>query len=264
MSEIDVAAISLHTSKSRKDVCATVIPTVARVLEEQGNRFERLPITDCQIDWQINETDLLTVALDVSDRSCSIVIGAWGLDADASLSRLIDLAQTMCRVHDAHAVKWHMTEATVSSELFLEKGYTALEEAKPAKVTPRRVRSTKVLQTVEECAPAPMPDTAVATLMSSDDKAEVAIREHMLTVNEAELEDLEWEERRAKSAPMRLSAWALSISTAVLAAPLAVPLLVHSVKRGEDVRAGALAFGVAGLFAIMAQTGLAPEMVSLL
>lgn len=265
MCDIDVAAISLHTSKSRKDVSATVIPTVARVLEEQGARYQRLPIMDCQIDWHVNETDLLTVALDVKDRACSIVVGAWGLDAEASLSRLVDLARHLCREHKAHAVTWHSTDATVSAELFLEDGFAALGAAIPAtQIAPRRVRAAKALSTIEENVPSLVSNTDLLTFMRREATSEETVRAQILAVDDTELEEMEWDDRRAKSVPMRLSAWALSISTAVLAAPLAVPLLVHSVKRGEDVRAGALAFGVAGLFAIMSQSGLAPEMVSLL
>jgi hypothetical protein len=56
----------------------------------------------------------------------------------------------------------------------------------------------------------------------------------------------------------------MSISTALIAAPLAVPLLVHNLVRGEDVRSGALALGVAGLYATMAQTGMVPGLAALL
>jgi acetyl-CoA carboxylase alpha subunit len=79
-----------------------------------------------------------------------------------------------------------------------------------------------------------------------------------------EIERLELEERRAKTAPMRLSAWAISFTTALIAAPLAIPLIVHNLVRGEDVRSGALALGVAGLFAVLAQSGMAPNLPELL
>ena len=265
MSEIDVAAISLFTTKSRKETCATIIPTVSRALQEQGTAYNRMPIADNQVDWQVNETDLLTVALDVKDRSCVIVVGAWGLDAEASKARLIDLSKTLCEEHDAHSVKWHATEATATAQAFLEHGFDALEQAVvETRITPRRVRAKAALPPVNEAVPELMANDAIAATRSDDTTHEKAMRQHLLTVDEAELEKIEWEGRRAKSVPMRLSAWALSISTAVLAAPLALPLIVHSLKRGEDVRAGAMAFGVAGLFAVMAQTGMAPDLISLL
>lgn len=80
----------------------------------------------------------------------------------------------------------------------------------------------------------------------------------------ADTELFEVETRRAKTAPTRLAAWALSLATAVIAAPLAIPLIVHNLVRGEDLRAAALALGVAGLYSGLAQSGLAPALAGLL
>lgn len=54
---------------------------------------------------------------------------------------------------------------------------------------------------------------------------------------------------------IRLTTWALSICVAVVALPLALPLVVHNLKRGEDMRAASLAAGVAGLFVALSSSG---------
>lgn len=91
-----------------------------------------------------------------------------------------------------------------------------------------------------------------------------SVRAQMNGVTLEEIERMELEERRAKTAPMRLSAWAISFTTALIAAPLAFPLIVHNLVRGEDVRSGAMALGVAGLYAVLAQTGMAPGLQEML
>lgn len=54
---------------------------------------------------------------------------------------------------------------------------------------------------------------------------------------------------------VRLTTWALSIAVATIALPLALPLVVHNLKWGEDMRAASLAAGVAGLFVALDSAG---------
>jgi len=77
-----------------------------------------------------------------------------------------------------------------------------------------------------------------------------------------ELESFELDERRAKTAPLRLSAWMMSLATALIAAPLAIPLFVHNLVRGEDVRSGSMALGVACLYSALATSGVAPGLTT--
>lgn len=257
MGNADVTAISLVTNKSREDVCSTVLPYVSRALSNQRVSYERMPMTRDYVDWVINDTDQLTVALDAVDDSCIVLVATRGDDSEACAKRLAAIGAELCRDYDAHTVFWNGSPRPISAEEFLSAGIgvaAKADDTSNASVKPRRVaRPATNARRARKAHEAQLDQWMLK-----------AIRAQLMSVSPSELEQMELDERRAKSAPLRLAAWAMSISTALIAAPLAIPLMVHNLVRGEDVRSGALALGVAGLFATMAHTGMVPGLMAIL
>lgn len=261
MCAADVTAISLVTNKSRDDVCSTVIPYVARALANQRVSYERMPLTRDYIDWVINETDQLTVALDAVDDSCIVLVATRGKDSEACATRLAKIGAELCRDYEAHTIFWNGSNTPISAEEFLSAGIDSVIEP----VTPEREQVAARVQPRRVARPAVQSRRSRKHQQAQLDQWMLkAVRSQLLSIDPHEIEQLELEQRRAKTAPMRLAAWAMSISTALIATPLAIPLLVHNLVRGEDVRSGALALGVAGLFATMAHTGMVPGLAAIL
>lgn len=265
MCDADVAAISLVTNKSRNEVSSTLIPYVARALSNQCVEYQRLPITEEYIDWVVNDSDQLTVALDETDNACIIMVASRGVENELAAARLANIAAELCRDYDVHTLFWKDSDTPIDARDFLlgdikEVEQTHEVEEAPTTLIERAVKPRRVLATSGATAR----PRAFGMFNAEPEAALGMMRAELTRVDPQDLEFMELEARRAKSAPMRLAAWALSISTAIIAAPLAIPLVVHNLVRGEDVRAGAMAYAVAGLFAIMAQTGYAPDLGGLL
>ena len=248
MCAADVTAISLVTNTRRDDVSRTLIPYMSRALSNQRVSYQRLPITRDHIDWVLNDRDQLTVALDDVDGSTIVMIATRGEDNALCAARLANLAAEFCSDYGSHTVFWNGSDTPIPAEALITGNIEDALNANTAKVIPRKVRARG---TSRRASRSPEPSRMDGWMVS-------AMRAHVLSVDENELAQMEMESRRAKSAPLRLSAWAMSISTALIAAPLALPLIAHNLTRGEDLKAGGLALGVAGLFATLSQTGLAP------
>lgn len=260
-----VTAISLVTNKTRDDVCSTVIPYVARALSNQRVSYERMPMTRDYVDWVINETDQLTVALDAVEDSCILLVATRGKESEACAKRLAAIGAELCRDYQAHTVFWNGSPRPLSAEEFLSAGIDIAATAEEVESVTETANAASKIKPRRVARPAVNPRRALKQQqVQTDNWMLKALRSQLISIDPHEIEQLELEERRAKSAPMRLAAWAMSISTALIAAPLAIPLLVHNLVRGEDVRSGALALGVAGLFAAMAHTGMVPELASIL
>jgi len=256
MCDAGVTAISLVTNKTRDEICHTLIPFVARALSNQCVDYQRLPITEDYIDWVINDTDQVTLALDETDEACLILLATRGEDKEITAGRLASIAAELCRDYDVHTLFWNGSETPIDARDFL---FGDMEEA-PQSGSDRRVTPRRVLASSHATArPA-----ALSFFQAEPALAQGMMRAELTAVAPEDMAFQELEERRAKTVPLRLSAWALSISTGLIAAPLAIPLVVHNLVRGEDVRSGAMAFGVAGLFAVMAQTGFAPGLAYLM
>lgn len=241
-------------------MCRTLIPFVARALSNQCVRYQRLPIKEDFIDWVINDTDEFTVALDHTSDGSMILLASRGDQKEAVAARLANIAAELCRDYDVHTLYWNGSEHPIDARDFLFADATETHHAQGTRsVRPRRVRSgVRATQrppafNLFDVDPAPV-----------ESPVQGVVRAQLTSVSSNDESMLEMQDRVAKTVPLRLSAWALSISTAIIAAPLAIPLVAHNLMRGEDVRSGAMAFGVAGLFAVMAQTGMAPELASLL
>lgn len=250
----DATVISLVTDMSRDAICQSVVPAVHAALHSQNVTFQRHPVTRDYLDWVVNDTDTLTLAIDEVGYSRVVMLASRGADAQACASRLANVAADLCRTFEAHTVYWNGNRKPIMAADFLAAGEAVVEHgAARTRIVPRKVTSVQ-----RPGASRRRKAAQVDNWMMS------AVRAQMNGVTLEEIERLELEERRAKTAPMRLSAWAISFTTALIAAPLAIPLIVHNLVRGEDVRSGALALGVAGLFAVLAQSGMAPNLPELL
>lgn len=253
MSASDVTVISLVTDKCRDDICQSVVPSIARALTAQRVNFKRLPLTRDYIDWVINDTDTLTVAIDAGETASVLLLASRGEDAQSCSSRLANLAADLCRDYDAHTVFWNGSNQPIAVADFLAAGDPAASTQTATRIVPRKVKAVRKRRAEQRREAARMDNWLIA-----------AMRSKMNSITVEEIEEMELAERRTTSAPLRLSAWAFSFTTALIALPLAFPLIIHNAMRGEDLRAGAMALGVAGLYAGLAQSGMAPGLTGLL
>lgn len=250
----DVTVISLVTNSPRDALCESVIPSIGRALTRQHVSYNRLPMTRDHIDWVVDHTDTLTVALDSVGDQTVMLLASRGADQALCAARLANIAADMCQDFAMHTVFWNGSKHATAAADFLSAGDSIAASVVPLRqIVPRKVRASAKLRGDGFKSSAQMDNWLIS-----------AMRTQMNGVTLEEVERLELEDRRAKSVPMRLSAWAISITTAIVAAPLAIPLIAHNLVRGEDVRAGALALGVAGLYAGLAQSGFMPELASIL
>ncbi|MFZ5964669.1 hypothetical protein ACOXXX_17130 [Thalassococcus sp. BH17M4-6] len=63
------------------------------------------------------------------------------------------------------------------------------------------------------------------------------------------------EEQGPAPVEARLSTWAVSLSVATISLPVAAPVMIYNIARGEDMRVASLAMGVAGLFLALDNSG---------
>lgn len=254
MTTSDITVISLVTDKTRDAICQSAVPAIHSALTNQRVSFARMPLARDYIDWVVNDTDSLTLAIDEVGETSVVMLATRGRDTKASASRLANVAADVCRDFGAHTVFWNGSKQPIAVEDFLTAGDTVVENGQEeTRIVPRKVKATGKLRAAQRRKATQMDNWIMAS-----------VRAQMNGVTLEEIERMELEERRAKTAPMRLSAWAISFTTALIAAPLAFPLIVHNLVRGEDVRSGAMALGVAGLYAVLAQTGMAPGLQEML
>lgn len=254
MTKTDITVISLVTDTSRDAVCQTVVPAIHHALSEQQVTYQRQPVTRDYIDWIIGDTDTLTLAIDEAGDSTVVMLAGRGQDARASAARLANVAADLCRTFEAHTVFWNGSKQPIAAADFLAAECYAVDHAVArTRIVPRKVKASGKQRMVHRRMSVQM-----------DNWMMTAVRAQMNGVTLEDLERMELEERRAKTAPKRLAAWAVSFTTAIIAAPLAIPIIVHNLVRGEDLRAGAMALGVAGLYAVLAQSGMTPMLPDIL
>lgn len=254
MTKSDITVISLVTDKPRDVVCQSVVPAIHRALSQHKVPFQRQPVTRDYIDWTVGETDTLTLAIDQVGYTSVLLVASRGADPMACAARLANIAADLCRDFDVHTVFWNGSKQPIAAEQFIEAGTSVVEHGLArARIVPRKVTANPRVRSSRRRKATQMDNWMIA-----------AVRAQMNGVTLEEIERMEIEERRAKTAPMRLSAWAVSFTTALIAAPLAIPLIVHNLVRGEDLRSGAMALGVAGLYAVLAQSGMAPGLPEIL
>ncbi|MFP7571494.1 hypothetical protein [Marivita sp. S2033] len=252
MCAADVTVISLVTDLAKDKVCAALVVRVSDALASLGIRYQRLPITRDYIDWSLDESDQLTVALDDANDSSIILVAIRSANSADSAAQLANIGAELCRSFDVHTVYWNGASTPISAAAFLGKpGTDGRSISNRRTVYPRKVSVQR-------------PSTRRQTPFPTSAKLETwvmrGLRARFKEFDAATTDRTETDPRRATSVPLRLAAWALSLTTAIFMLPLAIPLIAHNLVRGEDVRSGAMALGVAGLFASLAHSGMAPAL----
>ncbi|WP_372834665.1 hypothetical protein [Puniceibacterium confluentis] len=64
------------------------------------------------------------------------------------------------------------------------------------------------------------------------------------------------EETGIQPVEARLSAWAVSLAVATISLPIAMPVIIHNLVKGEDMRVASLSMGLAGFFVALESSGL--------
>jgi len=185
-----------------------------------------------------------------------ILIASSGRNAAACAAQLANIAAEMCHDFDAHTIFWNGSDVPIPARDFLGKERVQDRIAtRRRRVFPRKVSAGR---------PATRRTSPLPSSARLENWVMRGLRTKFTTCDQDEIDRMELELRRSKPASLRLAAWALSLTVAIFALPLAIPLFVHNLMRGEDLRAGGLALGVAGLFTSLASSGMAPQLMQML
>lgn len=248
MAHSDVTVISLVIDTTRDSICQSLDPTIAQALGKLGIPFKKLPATRDYADWTLNEIDTLTVAVDEVGAASVIVVACKGPDTHGCAVRLANIGAELCGEFHVHTVFWNSCKTPIVVADFLQAGERIAQTGgAPARIIPRKVQASTAVRAELRRKRAEMD----AWMLS-------AMRAHMNAAAPSDLEQQEMDDRRVTSAPLRFATWSLSFATAIIALPLAFPLIMHNALRGENLSAAAMSLAVAGLYAGLAQSGLAP------
>ena len=169
--------------------------------------------------------------------------------------------------HEPESIVWLDTNVRIPTADFLE----AMAPKTPEAQQPRRVTSTAP---AKRARPALRSQPSLPANYNGAPDApqkhdahvqayEANIRDAMLReASETELAEFEGE-APAQTTEARLSAWAVSIAVASFSLPLAAPVVIYNVARGEDVRVASLAMGLVGLFATLDVQGTFSSLLSM-
>ncbi len=168
--------------------------------------------------------------------------------------------------HEPESIVWLDTNIRIPTADFLD----AMAPETPQAQQPRRVtaqgatKRPRPTQTIQASLPANV-NNSPDTPQKHDahiQAYEANIRDMMLRdASENELAEFEGDAQE-KSTEARLSAWAVSIAVASFSLPLAAPVVIYNVARGEDVRVASLAMGLVGLFATLDVQGTISSLMS--
>ncbi|WP_292287057.1 hypothetical protein [Marivita sp.] len=254
MAHSDVTVISLVIETTGDRICPPLEPVIAQALGKLGIRYQQMPAARDYVDWLLNETDTLTVAADEVDAASVIVVAYKGPDTHRGAVRLANIGADLCAEFNVHTVFWNSCKTPIAVADFLRAGDRIAQSGDtPARIVPRKVQASNSVR-----ADLRRKRAKIDAWMLS------AIRAQMNAAAPSDLGPYEMDNRRVTSAPLRLAAWSLSFATAIIALPLAFPLIMHNALRGENLRAATMSLGVAGLYAGLAQSGLAPGLTDFL
>lgn len=181
----------------------------------------------------------------------------------------LTLARVVALLADRHApeaIVWLDTNVRIPTADFME----AMAPTTPEALQPRRVTPTSERKRARPalCSQASLPanhNVAPDAPQKHDAHVqayEANIRDVMLReASEAELAEFHGE-APSQTTEARLSAWAVSFAVASFSLPLAAPVVIYNVARGEDVRVASLAMGLVGLFATLDVQGTFSSLLS--
>lgn len=189
-------------------------------------------------------------------QSLRVTLASDGLSAQVLQAKLAGLVGSLLRDIPATRVIWLDNTVGLPSEAFLE----ALEpqECQTPLVAPRRVARPAT------AAPRPGPQqhrAALARLKPSapTDRSDTDIEVDQAQLRASLLREADTAELDACSSPLpveaRLTTWAMSLTVATFSLPIAAPVMIYNLARGEDVRLASLSMGLAGLFVALDTSG---------
>ncbi len=266
------------------------LPKVADLATQhlRRNGASHATVTEASLTGLVIETEVLAVTLDLAFVSGETVLTVGlalpdGTDDAAALADLAALLYPLAQSLPATDVVWAGSDLRIPRDTFLQRLADMFGPRDPdpapavSQIAPRRVaRKARAKAPARPVAPAcaallralpPVaPDARVATandnapLGSRHYNAHVkAYERHMRAAflrpaDEAELEALR-EAEGIIPTEARLSTWAVSLSIAVISLPVAAPVMIYNLARGEDFRVASLAMGLAGMFVALDSTG---------
>lgn len=235
---------------------------------------------------------LLEMAFEDGETVLSVGIEAPGAAPATKLADLAAALYPIARQIPAAFVIWAGTDLRIPRQAFVDglaaqfgKSETQLDISENTKrpsadvtqIAPRRVaaqagaRTTRPLagaasNPVANCLPAVDP---AARLISANANVELGcnrydahvqayehnLRSSMLRLaDQDEIEALR-DEYGIVPLEARLSTWAVSLTIATVSLPVAAPVMIYNVARGEDMRVASLAMGLAGFFLALNSSG---------
>ncbi|SIS91567.1 hypothetical protein SAMN05421759_10690 [Roseivivax lentus] len=206
---------------------------------------------------------VLSLDLDMSEGETRVALSLKGrglLSGEEGCRRLAGITQLLLKNIRAPFVIWLDNDVLLPRDAFLS-AFDAPDADAPA-VAPRRVRArptaspTRRVRALRSPAPANAADGPGIVRLDAHVRAyDAYLRDELCRdASEAELDALR-QEAGITPAEARMSTWAVSIAVATVSLPVAVPVLVHNVVRGEDMRVASLAMGLAGLFVALDSSG---------
>ncbi|QFS82732.1 hypothetical protein FIU97_07960 [Roseivivax sp. THAF40] len=241
----------------------THLHDLARVAAAQGGfAIDEVTETDAGLRCSCGDTELsLQPEVNAQETRLHLTLRCHDVSSEEeSYRRLAGITHALLIHTDASFVTWLSHEIRLPRAAFLSAfGETETEttRVKPRRVTARPTASRARRAAVLRCTPpANASDAPGITRLDAHVLAyEAHMRETLLRdASEEELAELRLE-TGIVPVEARLSTWAVSIAVATVSLPVAVPVIIYNVARGEDMRVASLAMGLAGLFVALDTSG---------
>lgn len=169
---------------------------------------------------------------------------------------------------DAEEVIWLDAEIRLARDAF----FAAFKRAQTnsVTVTPRRAPKSPTMNRQRPVAPRRVTRATKRNHRTQAHRFDAHVRAYDAHLREmlrrepceAEIEELRRITTGRPRGDIRASAWAMSFAVAMISLPLAAPVVVHNIVKGEDMRFASLAMGLAGLFAALDGTGAVADMLT--
>lgn len=276
MNDAELTTARLHLSAASADLVETMEGAVRHALRAQDMDATLTRSFGEARAWLLGQTGRLTARVEQGAEGAFIELAITDLTRDPRAAQLAGIAADIAIEMDVDAIYWNGLEAPLPRDRFIEavrgtetvrstaREYAEaqaqdLAHARHNEAPRTRVSPRKVVTSSATCPRRAHREKQLARLAFEDYQTRYLRKTLTHELPEDEIEEIEISERRSQSAPLRLSAWALSFAAAMLAFPLAFPVMIFNLLRGEDLRVAGLAVAVAGFYAFLSNSGLAPD-----
>lgn len=230
---------------------------------------------------------VFTMDLAFEEGETILTIGLQDADAPSDMAALAAAVYPIAKTLPAEFVVWADTGVRIPRETFVQglsvqfdSAVASEEESgkdKVVRIAPRRIKVSREARTSRPLAKPATPDRAsslaatpqTVQLASANDNSvmgqhrfdahvlsfEQNLRSTML--RESKPEELGRLDAEGNVIPLeaRLSTWAVSLTVATISLPVAAPVMIYNIARGEDMRVASLAMGLAGFFLALDTSG---------